>query len=148
MCIYIYVYICIYLYICVCVRVSVFVCACVCAPPHCVRIRTFYIAHNTTSTTHSSQHTYTGIHYTPQSYHSQVRYLHTPLQNNIHVSKVHCGSAFRPLLGHSIVAHFSYAFLMYQAVQRCSDSPNQNQVQSSGNYACIYMSDKNAFICH
>ena len=38
------------------------------------------------------------IHCTPSSYHSesQISYQHTPLQNNIHVSKIHCGGAFAP----------------------------------------------------
>jgi len=46
------------------------------------------------------------IHCTPQSYSSQVCYQHTPPQHNIHVSKVHCGSALAPEPLSLIVALF------------------------------------------
>jgi len=56
-----------------------------------------YILHITLHYLHNTSiSTYLHIHYTPQSCNSQVRYQHTPLQNNIHVSRVHCGSVFAP----------------------------------------------------
>jgi len=70
------------------------------------------ITQQTTHNNNSNNNIYNNNHSN-----SQIRYkhTHTPLQNNIHMFKVHCGSAVwfgRAFLGFPITAHYSCAFLM------------------------------------